>query len=211
MTSDIQVTPVSSKASQGGEENVKDETTTGTTKPVVGSVAQKAKERPAPRVRLRNERTRRPRRAPRREERREFDQKIISIRRVTRVVAGGRRFSFSVSIVIGNGKGKVGVGVGKASDTALAIEKAARAAKKNMIKVNVTENKSIPHDVSAKYCASRVSILPAPGRGIVAGSSVRNVLELAGIKNVTAKIFSRSKNKLNNAQAAIKALSMLQS
>ncbi len=211
MTSDIQVTPVSSKASRGGEENVKDETTTETTKPVAGSVAQKAKERPAPRARLRNERTRRPRRAPRREERREFDQKIISIRRVTRVVAGGRRFSFSVSIVIGNGKGKVGVGVGKASDTALAIEKAARAAKKNMIKVNVTENKSIPHDVSAKYCASRVSILPAPGKGIVAGSSVRNVLELAGIKGVTAKIFSRSKNKLNNAQAAIKALSMLQS
>lgn len=201
MTNDTQTT----------EKNEKEETTTKATSNASADVAKKANGKPEPRVRLRNERTRRPRRTSRREERREFDQKIISIRRVTRVVAGGRRFSFSVSIVIGDGKGKVGVGVGKASDTALAIEKAVRVAKKNMIKVNITENKSISHDVSAKYCASRVSILPAPGRGIVAGSSVRNVLELAGIKDVTAKIFSRSKNKLNNAQAAIKALTTLQS
>lgn len=196
---------------QTAEQTTKDKAVTK----VATSHAMKAEEKVTPKPeqkpRHRNERTRMPRRAPRRQERREFDQKIISIRRVTRVVAGGRRFSFSVAIVIGDGKGKVGVGVGKASDTALAIEKAARVAKKHMIKVRVTENKSIAHDVSAKYCASRVSILPAPGKGIVAGSSVRNVLELAGIKDVTAKIFSRSKNKLNNAQAAIKALSSLQS
>ena len=159
--------------------------------------------------RVRNERTRRPRRPARREERREFEQKIISIRRVTRVVAGGRRFSFSVAVVIGDGKGKVGVGVGKASDTALAIEKAVRQARKNMVTVNLTKEKRIPHDVSAKYCSSEVIILPAKGKGLVAGSSVRNVLELAGIKDVSAKIHSRSKNRLNNAQAAIKALSTI--
>ena len=154
-------------------------------------------------------RPRRNRRVVRRQDRREYDQKIISIRRVTRVVAGGRRFSFSVAIVIGDRKGKVGVGVGKAGDTALAIEKAVRKAKKNMVKLNLTEEMSISHDVSSKYCASSVIILPARGRGLVAGSSVRNVLELAGIKDVTAKIHSRSKNRLNNAQAAIKALSEL--
>lgn len=140
----------------------------------------------------------------------EFDQKIVSIRRVTRVVAGGRRFSFSVALISGNRKGSVGVGVGKASDTALAIEKAMRNAKKNMIKVPLTKDTSIMHDVSAKYNASRVSILPARGRGLVAGSSVRNVLELAGVKNVTAKMLSRSKNKLNNARVAIKALAQLE-
>lgn len=156
----------------------------------------------------RNERQRRPRRGKPRE-RKEFDQKIISIRRVTRVVAGGRRFSFSVAMVIGDRKGRVGVGVGKASDTALAIEKAIRDAKKNMITVKRTKEGSIQHDVKAKYCASDVSILPAKGRGVVAGSSVRNVLELGGISDVTAKIFSRSKNQLNNARAAIHALSEL--
>ncbi|PIT96835.1 30S ribosomal protein S5 [Candidatus Campbellbacteria bacterium CG10_big_fil_rev_8_21_14_0_10_35_52] len=136
----------------------------------------------------------------------EFDQKIISIRRVTRVVAGGRRFSFSVALISGNRKGSVGVGIGKASDTSLAIEKATRDAKKSMIKVPLDKNMMIIHDVDAKYNASIVSIFPSPEKGLVAGSSVRNVLELAGIKNVTAKMLSRSKNKLNNARAAIKAL-----
>lgn len=137
----------------------------------------------------------------------EFDQKIINIRRVTRVVKGGRRFSFSVAIVIGNKKGSVGVGIGKASDTALAIDKAIRNAKKNMLKLRLTKNMSIPHEVSSKYCSSNIVIRPAKGRGIVAGSSVRPVLELAGITEVGSKILSRSKNKLNNAKAAIKALS----
>jgi small subunit ribosomal protein S5 len=139
----------------------------------------------------------------------EFDQKIIGIRRVTRVMAGGRRFSFSVSMVIGDKKGKVGVGVGKAGDTQLAIEKAARNAKKNMIVVPMNKEGHIPHDVHVKYASSEVMIIPAPGRGLVAGSSVRTVLELAGVKDVTAKIFSRSKNKLNNARAAVEALKQL--
>lgn len=139
----------------------------------------------------------------------EFDQKIISIRRVTRVMAGGRRFSFSVSMVIGNKKGKVGVGIGKAGDTQLAIEKAVRSARKNLIELPLNKHMHIPHDVHTKLASSEVMIMPAPGRGLVAGSSVRTVLELAGVKDVTAKIFSRSKNKLNNARAAIAALKML--
>lgn len=139
----------------------------------------------------------------------EFDQKIIDIRRVARVVAGGRRFSFSVVVVIGDKKGKVGVGVGKAADTALAIEKAISKAKKSMIQIRRTEEGSIPHETGAKYSSARVIIMPAPGRGLVAGSSVRSVLDLAGVTNVTTKLLSGTKNKLNNAQAAIKALSLL--
>jgi small subunit ribosomal protein S5 len=154
---------------------------------------------------------RRPRRSPRREERprSEFDNKIISIRRVARVMAGGRRFNFSVAIVIGNKNGKVGVGLGKAGDTQLAIEKATRSAKKNMIVIPMNASHMIAHDVEAKYAASRVMIMPAKGRGLVAGSSVRTVLELGGVRDVTAKIFSRSKNQLNNARAAVKALKEL--
>jgi len=153
---------------------------------------------------------RRPRRGGRPERvRPEFDQKIVSIRRVTRVMAGGRRFSFSVSMVIGDKKGKVGVGIGKAGDTQLAIEKAVRDAKKHMIVVPMDKEGRIPHDVHVKYASSEVMIMPAPGRGLVAGSSVRTVLELAGVKDVTAKLFSRSKNKLNNARAAVEALKSL--
>lgn len=124
-------------------------------------------------------------------------------------MAGGRRFSFSVAMVIGDKKGKVGVGIGKAGDTQLAIEKAIRDAKKHMITVPMNKDMHIPHDVHTKYASSEVMIQPAPGRGLVAGSSVRTVLELAGVKDVTAKIFSRSKNKLNNARAAVEALKQL--
>ncbi|MFC1623532.1 ribosomal protein S5 [Patescibacteria group bacterium] len=172
----------------------------------VGVADAPKKEFPKKREFKKNVRSRRPRGRFQRPKP-EFDQKIIDIRRVTRVVKGGRRFSFSVSMVIGNRKGSVGVGIGKASDTALGIEKAIRDAKKNMIKLKLTENMSIPHEVSAKYCSSEVVIRPAKGRGVVAGSSVRTVLELAGITEVGAKILSRSKNKLNNARVAIKALS----
>lgn len=154
--------------------------------------------------------SRRPRRGGRPERvRPEFDQKIISIRRVTRVMAGGRRFSFSVAMVIGDKKGRVGVGIGKAGDTQLAIEKAVRDAKKHMISVPMDKDSRISHDVHTKMSASEIMIMPAPGRGLVAGSSVRTVLELAGVKDVTAKIFSRSKNKLNNARAAVEALKQL--
>jgi small subunit ribosomal protein S5 len=126
------------------------------------------------------------------------------------VVSGGRRFSFSVAIVIGDKKGKVGVGIGKASDTALAIDKAVRDAKKGMITPLLTKTMSIAHEVSVKYSSSRVTLMPTNGKGIVAGSSVRTVLELAGIKGVTAKLLSKTKNKLNNARAAIEALKLVQ-
>jgi small subunit ribosomal protein S5 len=124
-------------------------------------------------------------------------------------MAGGRRFSFSVAIVIGNRKGQVGVGLGKGGDTSLAIAKALRQAKKNLITVPLTKGNSIPHESQAKYCAALVELRPARGRGLVAGSAVRAVLDLAGINDVSAKIFSRSKNKLNNARAAHLALSRL--
>lgn len=136
----------------------------------------------------------------------EFDQRIVDIRRVTRVVAGGRRFSFSVVAIAGNGQGKVGIGVGKANDTGQAIGKAIHRAKKNAVELELTDDMTIPHSVKAKYNASVVEMHPAPGRGIVAGSSVRDVVELAGIKDISTKLISRTKNKLNNARAAIKAL-----
>lgn len=139
----------------------------------------------------------------------EFDQKIIDIRRVSRTVAGGRRFNFSVSLVIGDRKGSVGVGLGKGGDTALAIEKALRNAKKNLVKIQVTKTMSIPYEVSAKYSASRVTLMPTPGRGIVAGSSVRSVVELAGLRDIGTKLRSSSKNRLNNARVAIEALRKL--
>jgi small subunit ribosomal protein S5 len=139
-------------------------------------------------------------------ERSEFAQKMISIRRVARVMAGGRRFNFSVCMVIGDKQGRVGVGLGKAADTQLAIEKATHAAKRHMISLKLTQNRSIAHNVHAKYCASVVEIRPAPGRGLVAGSSVRTVLELAGVSDVTGKLLSRSKNPINNARAAMEAL-----
>jgi small subunit ribosomal protein S5 len=147
---------------------------------------------------------------PRREERPkpEFDSKTIQVRRVTRVVAGGRRFAFSVAIVAGDRKGSVGVGLGKAQDTASAIAKAMVDAKKKMIRVRMTDTRSLPHQIQVKESSARVELRPNFGKGLVAGSSVRNVLELAGITDVTGKVLSPSRNKLNNARAAVKALRM---
>ena len=137
----------------------------------------------------------------------EFDQKILSIRRVTRVVSGGRRFSFAVSIAIGDKKGAIGVGTGKSTDTSLAINKAVKTAKKNMIRIKLTKEGSIPHEVKAKYGSSQIWLMPNKGRGIVAGSAIRDMLVLGGIHNVTSKVLSGSKNKLNIGRATINALS----
>ncbi len=152
---------------------------------------------------------RRPQRETKERVKPEFDTRIIAIRRVTRVASGGRRFTFSVAVVSGDRKGKVGVGLGKAGDTSLAIDKATRNAKKNMIKVTLSPAMVIPHMVEAKYSSARVMIMPARGRGVVAGSAVRNVIELAGIKDVCAKLLSGSKNKLNIARATVTALQKL--
>ncbi len=142
-------------------------------------------------------------------ERGEFDQVTIDARRVARVMAGGRRFNFSVAVVIGDRKGRVGVGLGKGVDTALAIEKATRDARKHLCTVPRTANNSIPHGVSAKANASVVEVIPSRGRGLVAGSSVRTVLDMAGVTDVVTKIHTRSKNKLANARATVAALEQL--
>jgi len=139
----------------------------------------------------------------------EFDSKIIDIRRVTRVAAGGRRYTFSVAVVAGDHKGRVGVGLGKGSDTALSVEKATREAKKNLIKVTLSPQMTIPHAVEGKFASAMIKVFPARGRGVVAGSSARAVIELAGIRDVCAKFISGSKNKLNNAKATIEALKKL--
>ncbi len=139
----------------------------------------------------------------------EFDQKILNIRRVTRVVAGGRRFSFSVALVAGDKKGAIGLGLGKAGDTALAINKGLRNAKKNMIKLKLTKTMSIPHQLNAKFSSSQIVLMPNKGRGLVAGSVIRDIVKLSGIKDVTGKIVSNSKNKLNNAKAVMAALSLI--
>ncbi len=136
----------------------------------------------------------------------EFDQKMISARRVTRVVKGGRRFSFSITLIIGNKKGSVGVGVGKGQDTALAIDKAYNDARKNMVTLKLTNEHSIEHSVSAKSNSARIELRPNYGRGLVAGSSLRTVMEFAGIQDLTGKVISPSKNSLNIARATIKAL-----
>jgi small subunit ribosomal protein S5 len=136
----------------------------------------------------------------------EFDSKIIDIRRVTRVTSGGRRMNFSVTVVAGDRKGRVGVGMGKSIDTASAVEKATREAKKQLIKVPLSAQMTIPHAVEAKYGSARIMIFPARGRGVVAGSSARAVIELAGIKDVCAKFLSGSKNRVNNARVAVEAL-----
>lgn len=143
-------------------------------------------------------------RAPR--EKSEYDQKVLDVARVTRVVAGGRRFSFRATVVIGNRKGKVGVGIGKGIDVMKAVEKGVADAKKSLMVVPL-KNDTIPHEVMAKYAAARVLLKPAPkGRGIVAGGAVRVICDLAGIANISAKILSKSTNKLNNARATMAAL-----
>lgn len=139
----------------------------------------------------------------------EFDQKMVSIRRVTRVVAGGRRMTFAVALAIGDKKGSIGLGTGKGGDTALAIAKALRQAKKNMFKIKTTKEMSIAHEVSSKFGSSKLNMMPNRNKGLVAGSTVRDMLILGGLKNITAKLHSGSKNKLNNARVAYQTLYQL--
>lgn len=143
------------------------------------------------------------------EKNKEYDSRVLDIARVTRVVAGGRRFRFRAVVVVGNGKGKVGIGSAKGADVALAIEKATRQAKKRVEIVKIKDG-TISHLVMAKYGAARIMIMPAKhGRGIVAGGATRAVCELVGIKDIVAKTISRSTNKLNNARATLVALRKL--
>lgn len=139
----------------------------------------------------------------------EFDEEVIQIDRVTRVVKGGRRLRFRALVVIGNRKGKVGVGIGKATEVSSAIQKGVAAAKKDMLVVP-TNGTTIPHEVKTKFKSSQLLLMPAgKGTGIIAGGPVRKLLALAGVKDVLGKSFG-SNNKLNVTKAAFKALQELQ-
>lgn len=156
-----------------------------------------------------NDRSRAPRRrdaAP--EVPKEFEEVVINIDRVARVVKGGRRFRFKALVVVGNKKDKVGVGVSKGGDVQAAIAKATDVAKKNMITIPVLNN-TIPHDAEVKLSGARVLIKPAaPGTGVIAGGVVRQIIGVTGIHNLLSKSLG-STNKVNIAYATIEALSSL--
>jgi len=140
-----------------------------------------------------------------RKERSEFDQKLLELARVTRVVKGGRRFRFRATVVAGNRNGKVGVGVGKGVDVSESVRKAFNSARKNMVQIK-RYNNTIACEAKAKVGSARVMIKPAkPGRGVVAGGAVRAVVEMAGIRDIVSKSLG-SANKLNVARATVKAL-----
>lgn len=146
-------------------------------------------------------------RAPR--EKKEFDEEVIQIDRVTRVVKGGRRLRFRATVVIGNKKGKVGVGVGKSSEVQGAIQKAISQAKKSLITVPMV-GQTIPHRIKLKYKSAHLLLMPAcPGTGIIAGGPLRKIIELSGIEDILSKSLGNN-NKLTNSQAAIMALGKLQ-
>ena len=139
----------------------------------------------------------------------EFQTKLLDLARVTRVTGGGKRMSFRATVVAGDKKGKVGIGVDKGRDVSQAIEKATRRAKKDLLSVVIVGD-TIPHEVMAKSGPAVILLRPQKkGRGLVAGGAVRTICDLAGIKNVSSKILSRSKNKLNNARATMEALKKL--
>ncbi|MEZ4156418.1 MAG: 30S ribosomal protein S5 [Candidatus Paceibacterota bacterium] len=139
----------------------------------------------------------------------EFEEQVIDLRRVVRVMAGGKRFRFRATLVIGDKKGRVGIGMGKGGDVQQSIQKAKNKAKKNLIIVQMNKG-TIPHQVDAKYSAARVLIKPAKeGNGLVAGGAVRTVLHLAGVNDATAKCLGRTTNKVTNALATIDALKQL--
>lgn len=140
----------------------------------------------------------------------EFKEKVLDLRRVTRVVAGGKRFRFRATVVIGDEKGRIGVGVAKGLDVQGAVEKAKTAAKKTILILQLKDNRTIAHEVNAKYSAAKVLIKPAvAGHGLKAGGAVRSVLALAGVRDATAKCLGRTPNKLTNALATIEALKKL--
>ncbi len=139
-----------------------------------------------------------------------LEERTVFIRRVAKVVKGGRRFNFSAMLVVGDRNGKVGVGMGKANDVQQALAKAGKQARKNMITVP-RAGVTIPHNIIGKFGAAKVMLRPAaPGTGIIAGMAVRNVVELAGIQDILTKCFG-SRNPLNTVRATLQALLALRS
>ncbi|MEK7061849.1 MAG: 30S ribosomal protein S5 [Patescibacteria group bacterium] len=138
-----------------------------------------------------------------------FESKLLDLARVVRVTGGGKRLRFRAVVIAGDKKGKIGIGVDKGKDVSQAIEKATNKAKKSLVSVVIVEG-TISHQVEAKVGPARILLKPQKkGRGLVAGGSVRFICELAGIKNISSKILSGSKNKLNNARATMEALKKL--
>lgn len=138
-----------------------------------------------------------------------FDSATLEIRRVARVMAGGKRMSFRAVVVVGDSKGRVGLGIAKGRDVNLAVTKATAQAKKHLLFVPLTNKGTIPHEVNMKYKAARVMLKPAPvGRGIIAGGVVRMVVKMAGVQNIVSKVISGA-NKITVARAALKALQAL--
>lgn len=142
-------------------------------------------------------------------ENQEFEERVVTINRVAKVVKGGRRFSFSALVVAGDGQGQIGFGSGKAQEVPAAIQKASRLAKKKAEKVTLKENRTIPHEVIGTYGAAKVVMLPAaPGTGVIAGGAVRAVLEAAGVKDILTKCVG-TRNPHNAVRATFEGLSQL--
>lgn len=138
-----------------------------------------------------------------------FEEYVINIDRVARVVKGGRRFRFKALVAVGDHKNRVGIGVSKGADVQSAVAKATDVAKKNIVTIPVTKNATIPHDVEVKVSGARVLLKPAaPGTGVIAGGVVRSIIGLTGIHNLLSKSLG-STNKVNNAYATIEALRQL--
>ena len=167
-------------------------------------------ERPARRNNDRKNNNRRPRKTfdkPKSD----LEDKVIAINRVTKVVKGGRQFRFAATVVVGNRKGKVGIGLGKAKEMPDAVKKATQAATKNLINVELIDNRTISHEITVKEGAVRVMLKPATeGTGVKAGGPVRDVLELAGVKDVLSKSLGSS-TKVNMARATLNALKLQKS
>lgn len=148
-------------------------------------------------------------REPRVVEEKQFDERVVYVNRVARVVKGGRRFRFQALVVLGDHKGRVGVGVSKGGDVAAAVTKATEVAKKNLVKVTL-HRATLTHEVEAKVGGARIMIMPAaPGTGLIAGGVVRTVLEVSGIENALSKSIGSS-NRINVAYAAVAALQNMQ-
>ena len=143
------------------------------------------------------------------QEAREFEEKVVQVKRVSKKTKGGNRIGFSLIVVVGDRKGRVGLGLGKARDVASSIRKGVSLAKKNLITVPLTNNGSIPHDILIKRGAAKVLLKPAPeGSGVIAGGAVRVVVEAAGIRNISSKILG-TRNPASNIYATLEALSKL--